>query len=68
MPLLAVLLTDNRLLEDHTYLESHPTLAGERVTHVGSGCSLYSRVALLDFTWQTHLARGGSRTDGRYGR
>lgn len=32
MPLLAVLLTDNRLLEDHTYLESHPTLAGERVS------------------------------------
>ncbi len=31
MPLLAVL-TDNRLLEGHTYLESHPTLAGERVS------------------------------------
>lgn len=31
MPLLTVL-TDNRLLEGHTYLESHPTLAGERVS------------------------------------
>jgi len=64
MPLLTVLLTDNRLLEDHTYLESHPTLAGERVTHVGSGCSLYSRVAPLDLHGKHTWRAGGHGQTG----